>query len=133
MRKAVSTMFATLLLSAAASAVGKTDIRVILTCTLNDGKTMDDVAAANGRWVKYQNKVNEDAGIRSWGAESIIGATGFVYIDWFPSLEVWSAAREASTGPTPAAIANAIFDAVGVRARDIPFTPARLREAAGRG
>ena len=39
-------------------------------------------------------------------------------------------AGEASTGPTPAAIANAIFDAVGVRARDIPFTPARLREAA---
>lgn len=39
-------------------------------------------------------------------------------------------AGEASTGPTPAAIANAIFDAVGVRVRDMPFTPARVREAA---
>jgi CO/xanthine dehydrogenase Mo-binding subunit len=39
-------------------------------------------------------------------------------------------AGEASTGPTPAAIANAIFDAVGVRMRSVPFAPERLREAA---
>lgn len=41
-------------------------------------------------------------------------------------------AGEASTGPTPAAIANAIFAASGIRARTLPFTPARLREAAAR-
>jgi nicotinate dehydrogenase subunit B len=41
-------------------------------------------------------------------------------------------AGEASTGPTPGAIANAIFDAVGVRARAVPFTPERLRTAAAR-
>ena len=39
-------------------------------------------------------------------------------------------AGEASTGPTPAAIANAIFDATGLRLRDIPFTPHCLRTAA---
>lgn len=39
-------------------------------------------------------------------------------------------AGEASTGPTPAAIANAIHDAVGVRIRDIPFTTEALRSAA---
>jgi nicotinate dehydrogenase subunit B len=39
-------------------------------------------------------------------------------------------AGEARTGPTPAAIANAIFDAVAVRVRTIPFTPAQLRRAA---
>ena len=37
---------------------------------------------------------------------------------------------EATQGPTAAAIANAVFDAVGVRMRGTPFTPARLREAA---
>jgi xanthine dehydrogenase YagR molybdenum-binding subunit len=31
--------------------------------------------------------------------------------------------------PTPAAIANAIYDAVGVRVRDLPVTPKRLLEA----
>ena len=38
-------------------------------------------------------------------------------------------AGEGSTGPTPAAIANAVFDACGARLRSTPFTPARLRAA----
>ena len=36
---------------------------------------------------------------------------------------------EAAIGPTPAAIANAVFDAIGVRLREIPFTPVRVRAA----
>ena len=40
-------------------------------------------------------------------------------------------AGEAAQGPTAAAIANAIFDAVGVRLRDIPLTPERVRAALG--
>ena len=39
-------------------------------------------------------------------------------------------AGEATQGPTAAAIANAVADAVGLRLRDTPFTPARVREAA---
>ncbi len=39
-------------------------------------------------------------------------------------------AGEATQGPTPAAIANAIFDATGLRARQMPFTPDRLRAVA---
>jgi len=38
-------------------------------------------------------------------------------------------AGEATTGPTPAAIANAVFDACGARLRATPFTSARLRRA----
>ena len=38
-------------------------------------------------------------------------------------------AGEATIGPTPAAIANAVFAACGVRLRATPFTPARLRAA----
>ncbi|MCB1691138.1 MAG: xanthine dehydrogenase family protein molybdopterin-binding subunit [Pseudomonadales bacterium] len=41
-------------------------------------------------------------------------------------------AGEATQGPTPAAIANAIFNATGVRLRRIPFTPDALRQAAMR-
>ncbi|MCB0033571.1 MAG: molybdopterin-dependent oxidoreductase, partial [Anaerolineales bacterium] len=36
---------------------------------------------------------------------------------------------EATQGPAPAAIANAVFDAVGVRLREIPFTPERVSAA----
>jgi CO/xanthine dehydrogenase Mo-binding subunit len=36
---------------------------------------------------------------------------------------------EAPTGPTAAALANAVFDASGARMRHIPFTPDRVKEA----
>jgi nicotinate dehydrogenase subunit B len=36
---------------------------------------------------------------------------------------------EASQGPTGAAVANAIFDARGVRLRDLPLTPAKVKAA----
>jgi CO/xanthine dehydrogenase Mo-binding subunit len=40
--------------------------------------------------------------------------------------EPWLGAGEATQGPTPAAIANALYDALGVRLRDVPFTPDRV-------
>jgi len=39
-------------------------------------------------------------------------------------------AGEATQGPTPAAISNAIFDATKIRIREIPFLPDRLRHQA---
>jgi CO/xanthine dehydrogenase Mo-binding subunit len=39
-------------------------------------------------------------------------------------------AGEATQGPTTAAVANAIYWATGLRIRDLPITPERLREAA---
>ena len=41
-------------------------------------------------------------------------------------------AGEAATAPVAAALANAIFDASGVRLRTAPFTPARVRAALAR-
>jgi nicotinate dehydrogenase subunit B len=43
--------------------------------------------------------------------------------------EPYLGSGEAAQPPTPAAIANAVFDAVGVRLRDVPFTPDRVRGA----
>ncbi|HYG87839.1 MAG TPA: molybdopterin cofactor-binding domain-containing protein [Azospirillum sp.] len=42
-------------------------------------------------------------------------------------------AGEAASTPVAAALANAIHDAVGVRLRTVPFTPARVKEALARG
>lgn len=44
-----------------------------------------------------------------------------------------SGGGEPSTRTVPAAIANAIFDATGVRLRKVPLTPARMKEALARG
>jgi nicotinate dehydrogenase subunit B len=38
---------------------------------------------------------------------------------------------EGSQGPTVAAIANAVANATGVRLRDLPFTPERVKLALG--
>jgi CO/xanthine dehydrogenase Mo-binding subunit len=38
-------------------------------------------------------------------------------------------AGEASQGPTAAALANAIADAVGVRLRELPLTPEKVKKA----
>lgn len=38
-------------------------------------------------------------------------------------------AGEASCTPVPAALANAIFDATGVRLRSVPLTPGKLKAA----
>ena len=42
-------------------------------------------------------------------------------------------AGEAATAPVAAAIANAVFDATGVRLRRVPFTPARVKAALAEG
>ena len=36
---------------------------------------------------------------------------------------------ECAAGPTAAAVANALFNAMGVRARDLPLTPERIARA----
>jgi len=41
--------------------------------------------------------------------------------------EPFLGAGEAAQGPAAAALANAVFDATGLRARDLPLTPERLR------
>ena len=38
-------------------------------------------------------------------------------------------AGECAAGPTAAAVANALFNALGVRARDLPLTPDRIARA----
>jgi CO/xanthine dehydrogenase Mo-binding subunit len=38
-------------------------------------------------------------------------------------------AGEAASTPVPAALANAVFDATGVRLREAPFTRARVQAA----
>jgi len=57
-----------------------------------------------------------------------------------PAVEVEIVARpgekalgagECAQGPTAAAIGNALYDALGVRARDLPLTPDRIVAAIG--
>jgi len=86
-------------------------------------------------WTLYEEVTFDDTRIttRDWGSYPILR------FDAVPdSIEVHVINRpgepflgtgEAAQGPTAAAIANALFDATGLRLRNLPFRPDRVREA----
>lgn len=80
-------------------------------CDLADGKTPEDAARVNGKWVKFQNEANPDAGIRSWGLTSIVGEPGdFGYMDAYPTLDAWTKGRAAMETPEGQAIEAELND-----------------------
>ena len=83
-----------------ASATADTTYREVWVCKISEGKTMDDVRAANSKWVKFV-RANVDKGISSHILTSVVGnATfgNFLYVDDFPSLEVWTTTKSALDG-----------------------------------
>ena len=71
---------------------------------------------------------------RDWTSYPIMGFLGApeVDIDIIPRAdEPPAGVGEAFAGPTAAAIGNALYDATGIRVRDMPFTRERLMRALG--
>ncbi|HZI84300.1 MAG TPA: molybdopterin cofactor-binding domain-containing protein [Casimicrobiaceae bacterium] len=77
-----------------------------------------------------------------WDRERLLSRSWETYpilrFDETPDIEVSIVSRpeepslgtgECAAGPTAAALANALFDALGVRARDLPLTPERIARA----
>jgi CO/xanthine dehydrogenase Mo-binding subunit len=86
-------------------------------------------------WTLYEAVTFDSGGItsRDWDSYPILG------FDNVPEIETilldrpdapFLGAGEATSGPTAAAIANAIEDATGLRLRRLPFTPDAIRSAA---
>ena len=89
------------------SLVAQADSRVaeIWHCKLEEGKTMEEVAAANGKWLTFVNGVVEGGGIRSFALESIVGETGhFTFVDTFPSRIAWATVKDALETPEGEAV-----------------------------
>lgn len=85
-------------------------------------------------WTLYEQVTFDARGItsRDWDSYPILRFSNAPVIETvilnrpnFPFV----GAGEATQNPTPAAIANAVYDAVGVRLREIPFTPERVKAA----
>ncbi len=64
-------------------------------CELEDEKTIEEVQAANSKWLAWVRKnVNKD--ISSAVLTAVVGSQdGFLFVDTYPSLTVWAAAKEA--------------------------------------
>ena len=68
----------------------------VWTCTLEDDKTIDDVQAANSKWLKWVNENVEGGNISSSVVSSVVGNTDvFLFVDSYPDLATWSAAKAA--------------------------------------
>ena len=87
-------------------------------------------------WTLLEAVAYDESGVTSTDWETY----PILRFDQVPSIRTVLVARqssepmgvgEAMTIPTPAAIANAVFDAAGVRMRHLPFTRAAVLEAAG--
>ncbi len=68
-------------------------------CKLKEGKTIDDVHAANSKWVEFMNANVEGGDIRSFVLTPQVGDIKegrFMYIDSFPNLESWAARDKAA-------------------------------------
>ncbi len=97
----------------AGSAIAEETARVVWICTVNDGKTLDDVRAANSAWVVFMHE-NVDDAITSTILTPVIGnfeGGRFVFADDFPSFDVWNEARKASDSDEGQAIDAAINEA----------------------
>lgn len=71
---------------------GDTSVVEVWECTINDGKTADQVAAHNAKWLAFVRQTNAE--INSYGLERIVGGSGpFMFADIYPDLAAWSAAK----------------------------------------
>jgi hypothetical protein len=100
MKSLVSTVLLTGILFGVCTTVvaetGNTATVEVWKCTLNDGKTMDDVATANGKWVKFMNANVEGGDIQSYGQTAVVGdQDSFLYVDVFPDMKAWIAGKAA--------------------------------------
>ena len=79
-----------------------TRVTEVWQCKLNDGKTLEDVHAANGAWVKFVNATVAGGDIHSYVSTSVVGnTTQFLYVDSFPNMRAWidtKAANETAEG-----------------------------------
>jgi hypothetical protein len=90
----VTTLLTAIALCATANA--DTHIEEVWECTLSEGKTMAQVNAINGNWVKYANKNVKGGGIKSRSVSPLVGDMGtFIFVDSFPNLGSWADTKEA--------------------------------------
>jgi len=106
--KALSLVF---ILGFSVATFAGTRINEVWTCTVNDGKTIDDVKSANHKWVEYVNKAVKGGDIQSYVATAIVGKQmNFIYVDSFPNMESWIAKRVAMDADEGKKIEAALMD-----------------------
>ena len=95
MKKIVSSVLFALVISIASSTVFADSVVNAYTCKLKEGKTKDDVQAANSTWLKWV-RANVNDQIQSAYGRAIVGDQDmFLFADTYPDLNTWAATQTA--------------------------------------
>ena len=79
----------------AMTASAETIYEEVWTCKLEEGKTIEDVQAANSKWLKFVNDKTGKGKIRSSVVAAVVGNTDtFLFVDTYPDLATWGATKE---------------------------------------
>ena len=73
------------------SALADSRIDEVWDCTIVEGKTMEDVRAANADWLKLVNGKIKGGKVTSSTVVAVVGdVTGFLFVDSFPDLSAYA-------------------------------------------
>jgi hypothetical protein len=92
------------------AAAGDERIAEMWQCKLEEGKTMEELQANNSRWLTLTRKEAGSDDVRSYALQTIVGdITHFLFVDTYPNMAAWSAAKSAEDSEEGKAI-EAAFD-----------------------
>ncbi len=65
------------------------------TCEVKEGKSIEDVQVTNSKWLKWINAHVEGGGITSSVGTAVVGnIETFIFVDTYPNLATWAAAKD---------------------------------------
>lgn len=95
MKRIVSSLLFTLAVTVASSAAFADSVVNAYTCKLKEGKTQEELQAANSKWLKWV-RANVNAKIESAVGTQVVGEQNmFLFADTYPDLATWAATAEA--------------------------------------
>ena len=95
MKKILSTIVFSLLFAAFCGSAWADSVVASYNCELKDGKTSEELQAANSKWLKFVNANVEGGGITSSIGTAVVGNSEiFMFVDTYPSLSMWAKVKE---------------------------------------
>jgi hypothetical protein len=87
------------------AASAETRIVEVWSCTLRDGKTIEQVKQANAKWLEFVNGQVKGGGVESYTMSAIVGSLDhFTFADSYPDMAAWSASKAAFKTPAGQAV-----------------------------
>lgn len=105
----LKTVLAAVALTLCAAASAETRVVEVWSCTLRDGKTIEQVKQANAKWVEFANAQVKGGGVESYTMSPVVGTLDhFTFADSYPDMAAWSASKAAFKTPAGQAVDSGV-------------------------